>query len=212
MMAEIETIIEEIRRRGEEEAEKVIREAREEAERIVEEARRRAEEIIESEARPEIVTMRRRILGTAELEGRRELLRAKEKILSKVMEKVRERLEAIVSGKSREVDYRQILRKLLVEAVRAVGGSEVHIYANKRDLEYLRKVLNKLSKSISEELGYEVKLVLSSEPIECMGGIVASSPDGTKTYYNTLDGKLSDAVKRFRRSLGRMLFREVLET
>mgnify|MGYP000262273806 CR=1 FL=1 len=211
MTSEIEVMIQEIRRRGEEEAGKIIEEAKARAEKIIEEAKRKADVYIENMAKQEIITMRRRILGSAGLEGHRKVLMAKEKVISAVMEMASERLRRIVEGKDPEVDYRKVLHRLISEAVKAVGEPEVYVYANESDSRYIRRRLRAISKMVSEELEYKVKIRLAKQPIDCIGGVVVSNPDGTKTYYNTLDGKLNDAVRRFRSVLGRTLFKRVVE-
>ena len=211
MTSEIEVMIQEIRRRGEEEAGKIIEEAKARAEKIIEEAKRKADVYIENMAKQEIITMRRRILGSAGLEGHRKVLMAKEKVISAVMEMASERLRRIVEGKDPEVDYRKALHRLILEAVKAVGEPEVYVYANESDSRYIRRRLRAISKMVSEELEYKVKIRLAKQPIDCIGGVVVSNPDGTKTYYNTLDGKLNDAVRRFRSVLGRTLFKRVVE-
>jgi len=209
--SEIEVMIQEIRRRGKEEADKIIAEAKARADKILEEAKRKADVYIENRARLEIITMRRRVLGSAGLEGHRKVLAAKEKVINTVMELASERIKKVVAGEDPNVDYGEVLQKLIVEAVGAVGEPEVYVYANERDSRYIKRRLKALSKTVSEELGYEVKLHLASEPISCLGGVVVSNMDGTKTYYNTLDGKLNDAIKKFRSILGKTLFKRVVE-
>ena len=211
MTSEIEVMLQEIRRRGEEEAGRIIEEAKARAEKIIEEARRKVDVYVENMAKPEIITMRRRILGSASLEGHRKVLMAKEKVINAVIEMASERLRRIVEGKDPEVDYREVLHRLILEAVKAVGEPEVYVYANESDSRYMRRHLKSISKMVSEELGYKVKIRLAKRPIDCIGGVVVSNLDGTKTYYNTLDGKLNDVIKKFRGILGKTLFKKVVE-
>jgi len=209
--SEIEVMIQEIRRRGEEEAGRIIEEAKAKAEKIIEEAKRKVDVYVENMAKPEIITMRRRILGSASLEGHRKVLMAKEKVINAVIEMASERLRRIVEGEDPEVDYREVLHRLVLEAVKAVGEPEVYVYANESDSKYIRRHLKAISKMVSEKLGYKVKIRLAKHPIDCIGGVVVSNLDGTKTYYNTLDGKLNDVIKKFRSILGKTLFKKVVE-
>ena len=207
MLAEIETMIEEIRQRGETEAKRIIEEARRKADAMVEEAKRRVEMMVMAEARPQVLTLRRRVLGTVELEGRRKMIKVKEEVVNRVVEMAKARIEGISSGKDKRVDYREILYSLIKEAVNGVGESKVYISANERDLKYLKGNLNSISKRLSRELGFEVKLGIDEKPINCMGGVIARNEDRTKVYYNTLDGRLNEATKRFRSFLGKTLFK-----
>ena len=207
MLAEIETMIEEIRQRGETEAKRIIEEARRKADAMVEEAKRRVKMMVMAEARPQVLTLRRRVLGTVELEGRRKMIKVKEEVVDRVVEMAKARIEGISSGKDKRVDYREILYSLIKEAVNGVGESKVYISANERDLKYLKRNLNSISKRLSRELGFEVKLGIDEKPINCMGGVIVRNEDCTKVYYNTLDGRLNEAVKRFRSFLGKTLFK-----
>ena len=205
----VEALVEEIRKRTEEEASRIIAEARRRAEQIIKEAEREVERLVEHEARPRAMVLRRRILGSAELRGRAEVLKAKEEVIRKIAERARARLEAVAAGKESSVDYREVLYDLLREAVEKLGEPSAVVYANERDRRYLAENLSSIESKLEGDLGREVKLALGDRVLDCLGGVVVESPDGSKVYYNTLEGRLEEALRRSRGWLGRV-FKELV--
>ncbi len=173
--------------RAEDRAKRILASAEAEVERFNAETDRQILQLVGSELR----TVRDRIMGQAELEGRRKLSRRREELLSSVFDEVAGRLRDISEGKAEGVDYGEILKKLVVEASAAIGGEEFIVSANKRDLEYLKKNIRAVSKAV--EGG---KVELADKPIDVMGGVVVQNASGTKIFYNTLEGRL----ERVRRS------------
>ena len=173
----------EILAEAEREARRIRRAAEEEAKRIKGEAEKAAKLIIDRRLR----AARERILGEAEMEGRRKLMEAREELVSRVFEEATKRIESLINDEERRNEYLEILSKLIAEAVERIGGSEFIISANERDLELLKRNLGKVRRSLPSR---ELKLTLSEEPIECLGGVVVESGDRLKVYNNTLDGRL----------------------
>jgi len=173
----------EILAEAEREAKRIRRAAEEEAKRIKGEAEKAAKLIIDRRLR----AARERILGEAEMEGRRKLMEAREEMVSRVFEEATKRIENLINDEERRDEYLEILSKLIAEAVERIGGSEFIISANERDLELLKRNLGKIRRSLPSR---ELKLTLSEEPIECLGGVVVESGDRLKVYNNTLDGRL----------------------
>ena len=173
----------EILAEAEREARRIRRAAEEEAKRIKGEAEKAAKLIIDRRLR----AARERILGEAEMEGRRKLMEAREELVSRVFEEATKRIESLINDEERRDEYLEILSKLIAEAVERIGGSEFIISANERDLKLLKRNLGKIRRSLPSR---EVKLTLSEEPIECLGGVVVESGDRLKVYNNTLDGRL----------------------
>jgi vacuolar-type H+-ATPase subunit E/Vma4 len=138
----------------------------------------------------ELKTVRDRIIGQTELEGRKALMTARAEMLSKVYSQVENRLKDVVDVKSEDHDYGVILNKLIKEGVLAIGGNEFIVSANKRDMEYLRKNLKKIGETLEG-----MTLKLDEKPVEILGGVVIKNPMGDKVYYNTLEGRL-ERVRR----------------
>jgi vacuolar-type H+-ATPase subunit E/Vma4 len=148
----------------------------------------------------ELKTVRDRIIGRTELEGRKNLMMARTDILSDVYNQVEERLREIVEGKSKEHDYHDILKNLIIESVNAIEGTEFILSVNKKDLVYLTKNIKKIEKNLGE-----ITLTLDNKPVDIIGGVIVRNSTGDKIYYNTLDGKLESIKKTMDAKVATML-------
>ena len=205
MSEAIEALISEIKRRTEEEIQEIIKSAEEKAEAIIEEAKRKVDKLFLDQARSEVALIRRRIIGRAEVEGRLELLRAKEEVIEKVLNEVLDEIKRVANGERKDYNYERILYSLLKEAVDSIKEDIVIIHANQRDLEFIKKNLRVLEDKLSKDLGRSVSLKIGKTLSESVGGIIAESEDGLKIYYNTLEGR----ILKMKRKL-RLLIREIL--
>jgi len=160
-------------------AARILENARQEEARIKSDVDRHLRTIVGSELR----AVHDRIVGRANLDGRKMIMEAKMELLDTVFESAREKLEAM--AKKGGADYQEVVKKLISEAVEAMGEDELIVSSYKADHGFLKKTLPELSK----ELG--VSLRLDAKPIDAMGGVIVKNPRGTKVYYNTLDGRLS---------------------
>jgi len=181
---------------AEKRAEEVLKAAEAERERINTETDRQILQLMGSELK----TVRDRIIGQAELEGRKVLMTARAEMLSKVYSQVENRLKDVVEVKSEDHDYGIILNKLIKEGVLAIGGNEFIVSANKRDLEYLRKNLKKIGETLEG-----TTLKLDEKPVEILGGVVVKNPTGDKVYYNTLEGRLERVRRTMEARVAKML-------
>jgi len=185
----LELIKSEITRRAREESEKIIMDAEREAQSILSKAEAKAREVMMASVKPEVEVMRRRILGSAMLEGRKMMLKAKHELVLKVLNAAEEKLRRIAEGGG-GVDYGEVLFHLLKEAVSGLGEEEVQVSANERDRSYLNRNLDRIGERLSRELGRRVKLTVADNPLNCIGGVVVKSRDGLRLFNNTLDGRL----------------------
>lgn len=186
--------------KAEERAREILESAQEEVERIKDESEKQIFSLIGSELR----ASRDRILGRAELEGRRGLMDARQRVLSHVYDEVSKRLKDISDGKDKKVDYSEILLNLITEAAMAIGSEELIVSANESDLKYLRKNLGNINAKLKATLG-ECTMKLADESIDVIGGVVIRNSDGTKTYHNTLDGRLESVKTKFSAQVAEIL-------
>ena len=159
-------------------ADRILEKARQEEARIRKDTERHLRTIVGSELR----AVHDRIVGRANLDGRKKIMEAKMEILDDVFNSAREKLEAM--AKEGGEDYQEVVKKLIYEAAEAIGEDELIVSSNEADQGFLKKTLPELSK----ELG--VSLKLDSKPIDTMGGVIVKNLDATKVYYNTLEGRL----------------------
>jgi len=167
---------------AEKRAEEILKAAEAEQARINTETDRQIMQLMGSELK----TVRDRIIGQAELEGRKVLMTARAEMLSKVYSQVENRLKDVVEVKSEDHDYGVILNKLIKEGVLAIGGNEFIVSANKRDMEYLRKNLKTIGGALE---GATIRL--DEKPLDILSGVVVKNISGDKVYYNTLEGRLA---------------------
>ena len=160
-------------------AERLLENARNEEERINSDVERHMSTIVGSEIR----AVHDRIVGRVNLEGRRDLMGAKMAVIEDVFTKAKEQL--VILAESGSNDYNVVLKKLIIEAGQAIGGENLIVASNKRDQANVKSILFDLSNEMKG-----VELELDSKPIDTLGGVVVRNRDGTKTYYNTLEGRL----------------------
>ncbi|MBS7654885.1 hypothetical protein KEJ50_00045 [Candidatus Bathyarchaeota archaeon] len=206
MSEALEVIKSEILKRSREEAEKIISEAKKKAEEIINSAEKKAEEILAKSIKPEISVMRKRILGAAQLEGRKMILQAKDNAISKVFNIVEERLKQIASGKDKEYRYEDLAFKLLKEAALKIEEKELSVTSNKQTLAYFTTRLKEIEEKLKESLGFEVKLKIENNPCNCLGGVIVSNKDKTKIFYNLLEGRLLKLKETLRGKIAEILF------
>ena len=138
-----------------------------EYDRIIDEGKKEAEKI------------EKQIIGSSDLESRNKQLTLIQEHIEKAFETASKKIEST----DRNDDYSKLITKLIEEAIQALGTSDVVIHTNSKDKEITQSVLSKFS-------GAE----LSSETIDCLGGVQVKSKDGTMTFDNTIDAR-TDRMK-----------------
>lgn len=210
MSEAVEVLISEIRKRAEKEIQETIKSAEERAKNIIEEAKRKVDKLFMDRARAEVALIRRRIIGRAEVEGRTELLKAKEEIVEKVLDGVLNEIKKVASGERRDYNYEKIFYSLLKEAVSNIREDTVVIHANQKDLEYIKRNLRVLEEKLSRDVGRKINLKIGRILPRAIGGVVAESEDGLKTYYNTLEDRVFKMKRKLRLLIGKVLFSQEL--
>jgi len=127
------------------------------------------------EGRKESEKIEKQIIGSSDLESRNKQLLLVEESVEKVFDKAIEKIKAT----NRNEDYSKLITILLDEATEALGMTDVIIFTNSKDQDVVKQTLSKYS-------GAE----LSSETIDCMGGVEVKSKDGSMTFNNTIDARL----------------------
>lgn len=146
----------------------------------------------------ELRAVRDRIVGQAELQGRKQLMEERENLMDEVYKEAEDKLSFIASGES-EVNYIDILIKLISEALNAIGGKDFVIQSNKKDYGYLVNNNAKINEM------FDVNLVINEKHLNIIGGVVISNPQRTKIFHNTLDGRLVSVKDRLQAEVGTKL-------
>jgi V/A-type H+-transporting ATPase subunit E len=127
------------------------------------------------EGRKESEKIEKQIVGSSDLESRNKQLLLVEESVEKVFDKAIEKIKST----NRNDDYSKLITTLLNEATEALGTTEVMIYTNSKDQDVVKQTLSKYS-------GAE----LSSETIDCLGGVEIKSKDGSMAFNNTIDARI----------------------
>jgi len=128
-----------------------------------------------SNAKKEADKIEKQITGSSDLEARNKQLTTVEESIAKVFTKA---LEEITNA-DRSGDYSNLIKSLLDESTKILGTTEVIVFTNTKDKDIVESNLSQFSGS-----------ELSSETIECLGGVKVKSKDGAMTFDNTLDAKI----------------------
>jgi vacuolar-type H+-ATPase subunit E/Vma4 len=160
-------------------AKRILENAEKEKVRLEADVERHLKTVVGSELR----AVHDRIVGRANLEGRKLVMGTKMEIIDSVFKEAQKTLEDMVEKGG--VEYETIMEKLVKEAVVTIGEDELIVSSNKTDQALLNNLLTKLSKEL------DVSLELDSKPIVVIGGVEVRNLKGTKIYYNTLGGRLA---------------------
>jgi len=150
-------------------------------------------EVKMSKARSESATLRNKILSEAKLKANAIRLEAVNKALDNIFKTILE--DFIEWSKTDKLGYTQLLRRLIIEGTTVIG-EDVEILVRKEDLD-LDLDLESISKEIKEEMGLDIKVVYSKEPLNASGGVVVRNMRGRVVVHNTFEA----IIERLRKKL-----------
>lgn len=196
-----EKIIERIREDAAREVEVIIGEAKREAEDIIKEAEDKAEEQkreIISKGEKEAELLKQRIVANAKLKARKSGLDAKEELIKAVFEEAEKELAKIASSDN----YKDILRGLIAEGVSSVG-EDAEVMVKEEDKKLLE---DGILKDLEKE--FKVKITLSPENINTIGGVIVRSKNGRVEVNNTFETRMIRMQDALRSKIAKILFTE----
>jgi V/A-type H+-transporting ATPase subunit E len=119
--------------------------------------------------------LQKQITGSASLEARNKRLLLVEDSVEKVFTKAIEKLNDLV----RNEDYTKLVTQLLDESVKGLGTSNVIVECNSKDKSAVQSILSKFPDA-----------TLSSNTVNCLGGVIVKSKDGSMSFDNTIDARI----------------------
>ena len=128
-----------------------------------------------SDGNKEANKIEKQIVGSSDLEVRNKQLLLLEEGVDKVFAKALDQ----ISNTDRSGDYSNLINNLLNESTKILGTTEVTVFTNAKDKDVVKSALSKFSGA-----------KLSSDTIDCLGGIIIKSKDGTMTFDNTIDARI----------------------
>jgi V/A-type H+-transporting ATPase subunit E len=128
-----------------------------------------------SDGKKEADKIEKQIVGSSDLEVRNKQLLLLEEGVDKAFSKALDQ----IAKTDRSGDYSNLIKTLLDESTKILGTTEVTVFTNAKDKDVVKSALTKFSGA-----------KLSSDTIDCLGGIIIKSKDGTMTFDNTIDARI----------------------
>ncbi len=128
-----------------------------------------------ADGKKEADKIEKQIIGSADIKARNKQLLALEASVDKVFTKALDE----ITNNDRSGDYANLIKSLLDESIRILGTSEVIVSTNSKDRDVVQSTLSGFPGS-----------ELSSDTVECIGGVIIKSKDGAMTFDNTLDARI----------------------
>ena len=128
-----------------------------------------------SDGNKEADKIEKQIIGSSDLETRNKQLLLLEEAVDRVFTKALEQ----IANTERSGSYSDLIKSLLDESTKILGTTEVTVFTNDKDKDVVQSTLSQFSGS-----------ELSSDTIDCLGGVIIKSKDGTMTFDNTLDARI----------------------
>jgi len=153
--------------------------------------------IIES-SKKQAENLKRQIIGSSTLHARNKELVIIESAIDEIFNKAREKL----AQSNNEKNYEKLINRMIKDSI-AKLGSEIIIQCNKTDLKLVKKI------SSEESANKKVKITVSDEVIDVIGGIKATSVDGTMNLDNTLDSSIESLKPLIRKDIVQLLRGEI---
>jgi len=164
-------------------ADEIVRDAGAKADQVLSEARQKAQKEADettAKAKLEAEAIRRSILSSKVRANRLKILEEKNRIVQEVVLTVENRLAGI-AGSSQ---FDEAAQRFITEAVNAVDSDQPVIRLGFKDA--AKKDLDGVSKMVPKG----AKLVFEQDPIDGLGGVVASDPEGRVIFSNSFRSRL----------------------
>lgn len=130
------------------------------------------------------------------------VLSRKEEIIATVMKEAKKRLQKFTQAKK----YVPMLENLIIEAGVILGGNKIEVLLNEEDSK-LPLNFSKITKRVSSRTKTEVKMSLSKEKIQVIGGVVLRTIDGKVMMDNTFDDILRQKEKILKDKISKIMFK-----
>ena len=128
-----------------------------------------------SEGNKEADKIKKQIIGSSDLEARNKRLVVLEQAVDNVFAKALEK----IAGTDRGGDYASLIKILLDESIDTLGTANVVVFTNAKDRDTVQSALSEFPDA-----------ELSGDAIDCLGGVIVKSSDGTMQFDNTIDARI----------------------
>jgi V/A-type H+-transporting ATPase subunit E len=139
--------------------------------------------------------LKRQIVGSSKLSARNNQLILVEDSVKTIFEMARKRLLSV----HKEPDYERLIKNALLNSLDEIGKNDLSIECNKTDSNMIRKVVE----DINEEKGTE--MVVVDKNVDILGGIRATSSDGTLIFDDSIDSRIERLKPLIRKNIVQIL-------
>jgi V/A-type H+/Na+-transporting ATPase subunit E len=137
-------------------------------------------------------SVKRQVIGAAELEARNSQLRSLERSVNDAFDGAFKEVTRV-----EEDAYEKAITGLIEEAVRVIGP-KASVYCSSKDRRAVSSAIRKLAKG-------EAKLTLEEKPIETAGGVILATADGSVRFDNTFEARLERMKPLLRKEVATIL-------
>lgn len=130
-----------------------------------------------ADGRKEADKISRQIIGSADLDVRNKQLLALEDAVDRVFARA---LEQVTTTDRSGLEYSNLLKSLLAESTVILGSTDVTVFTSTQDKDAVQNIIKS---------DYP-NAMLSSDAVDCLGGVRIRSKDGAMTFDNTLDARI----------------------
>ena len=148
-------------------------------------------------ARKQAENLKRQIIGSSRLLARNKQLILIERAVNDVFEKAKAKLSSL---NDEGENYGTLIKKMLNEAVSEIPSEELIVECNIRDRELVQMVTEEISRKNNK-----IRIRLSDESLNVIGGIRIMSADRLMSYDNTLDSHIERLKPLIRKDIAQML-------
>ena len=153
---------------------------------------------IQVETTRQVDALKRKVSGAAGLTVKNATLALIEEYVSKAFDGATQKLQQDFVGSRR---YDRFLSYVIEEGAEKVAKNNLILSANSKDLEKARTIV----KDVEKKLGIKIKV--SKQMINCIGGIRIGDSDETMLYDNTIEMRLSRADASLRKEVANIYLR-----
>ncbi|MFB0556695.1 MAG: V-type ATP synthase subunit E [Dehalococcoidia bacterium] len=177
------------------EAQNIIKEAEEKAQEEIERARKQRETKLQEEKRKMLEKAEEeaaRIVAQASIKARQKLSSAKNDVITKIIDKVKQELSEFSSDEN-------YFLNLIREAIDELGADKSRIYVSPKDVSMVRKFLER-----DKELASKVMEVKEDN---FLGGVIAEDVDGKLRIDNTYETRFEMLLPKLLPEISKELFK-----
>ena len=135
-------------------------------------------------------SVKRQVVGAAELQARNTLLRSLEKAVNEAIERATKEISASSGDR-----YERALGRLIQEGLDVIGPN-VSVRCAPKDSKAVASAVKKLSKA---------NVTMDDEPVETIGGVIMATPDGSVRFDNTFEARLDRMRPTLRKEVAALL-------